>query len=547
VDIQAEVQSQLHKIHRTRNRIGYVPNPLTLLVSIYFQRELLLHDSRWWWAIILVFLGTFIRVLVGEVLFDQWEKGKKWARALSILGFVSLAVGWGLHFADIHYHYGASSSNLSYTLLIIAAYMTGASTSLLADKASYYTFVYGLAFMVIGTFCTDLDSQYAFIMLNVIVYLFFSVTNFKISHKQLCDLLESQIKSENEKNRLQKIINTVPGFVGLVDKDLVCYLANQNTLNLYPDIIGKKIGNFDATSNWERDVINFVNSDKASEIFEEQTTLSGQMIYAILNVQRLEDGGVIIVSIITTELVEAQKIIREQEAKSHYSAKLASLGEMAAGIAHEVNNPLSIIQGSANIVRRLVDQTPIDIVNVKLLTTKMIETSDRISKTIKSLKALSRNAESDPMLKVSLNNVIHLSADVIEQRFRQHGVLLKWLPLPEDIHVMAREAELMQVFTNLLGNSIDAIKTLDERWVEIQAEKKGEFVDIYFTDSGKGISPEIQKKIMEPFFTTKDVNQGTGLGLSISKNIIKNHDGELSLVPESPHTMFKIRLPICHE
>ncbi len=547
-DIQEQVQKELHKIHRSRNRIAYIPNPFILFLALYFQRDVLDTDSRWWWVISLIIVGTILRILVGELLFDKWEKKDPVVRGLNIIAFLSLGVGWGLHFADVYTHYGLESNHLSYTLLIVAAYTASAATSLIGDKSSYYSFVIPMVFLTIATyFAAGNFAESGYIIVTIIVYLIFSVTSFKLSHKQLCDLLESRLHSEQEKNRLQKMMNTVPGFVGLIDKHHVCYQANQTTLMLYPDIIGRKIGSFDPTSNWEKDVCDFIDSEKISEVFHEETTFQGEKIHAILNVQRLEDGGVIIVSIIITELVHAHELIREQEAKAQYTAKLASLGEMAAGIAHEVNNPLSIIQGSANIVRRLVDKEPIDIENVKLLTTKMIETSDRISKTIKSLKALSRNAENDPMLHTSINQVILQSIDIVDQKCRLNDVTLKSHLLPEDYKVMGREAELMQVFTNLIGNAIDAIKEFDEKWIEVRVEKVQENLDIFFIDSGKGIPPEIQKKIMEPFFTTKDVNQGTGLGLSISKNIIKNHEGELTLVPESPHTTFKVRLPISHE
>jgi C4-dicarboxylate-specific signal transduction histidine kinase len=166
---------------------------------------------------------------------------------------------------------------------------------------------------------------------------------------------------------------------------------------------------------------------------------------------------------------------------------------------------------------------------------------------VKSLKALSRNADNDPKVIVSLDNVIRQSLDIVEQRCRLHDIKLIWTASENEISILAREAELMQVFTNLLGNAMDAVKSLDEKWIEIKIEELNNQVDVLFIDAGRGIPQEVQKKIMEPFFTTKDVNQGTGLGLSISKNIIKNHDGELALIPEAAHTTFKVRLPVIHE
>lgn len=538
------LENELHKIHHSRNRIGYLPNFLSLVVSVYFQKEKLLDGNMWLVAAGLVVLGTLIRILIGEVFYLQWCQKQKWARVLNITAFLFLGLGWGLHFLDVHRHYGAGAPNVSYTLIIIVAFITGSSTSLLADKGSYYTFVISISVMVVASYLLDPEFTNAFIVLNVILFLIFSLSNYKISFQQLKDLISAQVRTSREKERLTNIINTVPGFVGLLDKDLCCYMANQATLTLYPDIIGKKIGNLDNNSGWEKFVQNFMTSNRNVDIYEAHTIYQGQDIYALLNVQRMNDGGAIIVSIITTELVEAQKKLREQEAKAQYSAKLASLGEMAAGIAHEVNNPLTIIQGTANIIKKLVDETPIDVKTVKSLSEKMIETSERISKTVRSLKALSRNGDSDPKYNVAIQTVITQCLDISEQRFRQNGIELRLDKGSEDFYVYGREVQLSQVLINLINNSVDAIKNADEKWISLSVRKENHSVIIEVKDSGKGIPPEIQQKIMDPFFTTKDVNQGTGLGLSISKNIIQDHEGELSLLPKEKNTTFRIRLPI---
>lgn len=537
------VEDELHKTHHKRNRVGYFTNPLSLIVSVYFQSELLEFDVRWYAALILVLGGSALRILVGETFFDQWKRNVSWARNLNILTFFFIALGWSLHFADVHYHYGPSSNNVSYTLLIIAAFVAGSSTSLIADRSSYYTFVLTLIVGTVATFLSDPHWTNAFVVLNIILYAVFSLGNYKLGHQQLVELIESRIRSQSESERLKNIINTVPGFVGLIDKDLVCYMANQTTIDLYPKIIGAKIGTIDPDSGWENFIIQFMHSDKKSDVSEQQTVVNGEKLYALLNVTKTPEAGAIIVSIVTTELVLAREKLKEQEAKAHYSARLASLGEMAAGIAHEINNPLTIIQGSANIVKRLLDSEPLDKETLKLMNSKIYETSDRISKTIKSLKALSRNGENDPKTVVSIPHMLKICTDISESRFRQNRVDLK---IPESIpeySVIGREVQLSQVMVNLLGNALDAVKNLEEKWVEVRIEKNEEFIDLLVIDSGTGIPPEIQNKIMDPFFTTKDVNEGTGLGLSISKQIIKDHDGELSLLPDESHTTFRVRLP----
>ena len=537
------LEQELHKTHQKRNRLGYITNPISIFISVYFQRALLEFDFRWYAALILVVVGAIFRVLVNEVFFEQWSKKIAWARVLNFCCFFFIALGWCLHFSDIHHHYGPFSTNISYTLLIIAAFVAGSSTSLIADKLSYYTFVITLSIGTIAVYLSDPLSINSFVVINIVLYFFFSLGNYKLGHKQLVELIESQIRSKSESERLKNIINTVPGFVGLINKDLVFYLANQATANLYPKLVGSKLGSIDPNSSWEKFVIDFMNSEKRSDVSEQRTLVDGEEMHALLNVQKTTEGGAIIVSIVTTELVLAREKLKEQQAKAQYSARLASLGEMAAGIAHEINNPLTIIQGSANIMKKLIDTEPLDKENLSILTGKIFETSDRISKTVRSLKALSRNGESDPMSVVSIPHMLKISTDLSEARFRQNQVELILPEVPSGLTVIGREVQLAQVIVNLLGNALDAAKKQKDKWVEIKIESSDDWFDILVTDSGAGIPKEIQSKIMDPFFTTKDVNEGTGLGLSISKSILKDHHGELSFLPDRPQTTFRVRLP----
>lgn len=539
-----DIERELHRIHRTRNRLGYFPNLVSYILSVYFQRDELLLDARWYAAGVLILLGTLLRIVTSEIFFDAWDRKNFWARSAHILGFFTLGAGWALHFADVSHHYGPESINATYTLLVLVAFITGASTSLLAHKESYYTYVLTLTLGVVFTFLTQPDLSHSYIVLNVIVYLFFSVSNYKFSCRQLYELLEMKKFTSSEREKLKNLINTVPGLVGLIDKDLVCYMANQATLKVFPQIVGKKVGDFDHDSLWEKHIIDFMQSNRAVQVFEEKVVYKGSDVYALLNIQKTKDGGATIVSIITTELVETRKQIRVQEAKAQYSAKLASLGEMAAGVAHEVNNPLTIIAGSANIIHRLIDEEPIDKNNLKLLTKKVMDTTERISKTVKSLKSLSRNGENDPKVEVSIEQIVNISVDLCQQKSKMNSIEFKIPDVLPDTIIMGREVQLSQVLVNLLSNSIDAVKNLEEKWIEIKTAIDGGFIDLFVIDSGKGIPKEIQTRIMDPFFTTKDVNQGTGLGLSISKTIMQDHGGELSLMENCSHTTFRLRLPI---
>lgn len=542
MEFRKQLLEELYQIHRSRNRVAYLPTSLIFFVSLYLQSSNMKPDGFMIACLVTAIGGLILRLLTYEMFYDAWKSDRPWARCLNIVGFLLLSFSWGIHFIDLYFHYGPTSTNVSYTLMILVGFITSASNSLTASKESYLSFILPMSLCVLWANLFAFPEIHIISALILTLFLVFSVSNYKVANKQLCDLIRAQLVTEKEKERILKMMNTVPGFVGLIDQHGVCYMANQTTLSLYPEIVGKKIGNFDPTSDWERFVLEFISSGRQDSVTEQKTTITGTPIHALLNLKKLDDGGVIVVSVLTTELVEARAKIREQEAHAQYTAKLASLGEMAAGIAHEVNNPLTIILGSANIMKKIVSIEPIDKNMLITLADKLVETTGRISKTIKSLKALSRNAENDPMTVVSVAKILDLSLDLCQQNLKNNAIELKRQDELQLYEVMGREVQLSQVVVNLINNAIDAVKTEEIRWIEFKAENDGEFVNIFVSDSGKGIPKEIQTRIMEPFFTTKDVNQGTGLGLSISKKIIEGHGGVLKLLPNSAHTTFMIRL-----
>lgn len=546
MDIQPLVDQELHKIHRSRTRVAYIPNILAFSASLYFQREKLQVDSLWILTCICVYVGTFFRVIVGEFLFESWAKHVRSVVLLNYLAVFLLGAGLGLHFRDIVIHYGAQSINVYFTLLLVIGYMSGAAVTLVANRFLYLIFIFTLSSICIGTFLIDYSDYNLSFVFFITLFMIFSLYQGNLAHKQLYDLVVSRTQAGRENERLKFIIDTVPGLVGLIHKDRRFYLANQATLAIYPDMIGKEVGTLDVDGSWESSVLDFMESGRAHETTEKKTLLNGEEVWLLMNLQRNQDGGVIMVSIITTDLVEAQKRVREQEAKAQYSAKLASLGQMAAGIAHEVNNPLTIILGTATVLQRMVDADILDKTNLKNLTAKMVETVNRISKIIKSLKTLSRNGATDPMETISLKHLLSQCSDISSMKLRQLDVCLN-IDEFEDLKIFGREVQLCQVFLNLLGNASDAIKNLPDRWIQIKVKNNEDWIEIFVIDSGHGIPENVYLKMMEPFYTTKDVGEGTGLGLSISKSIIQEHQGELAYLPNEERTTFKIKLPVIAE
>lgn len=233
------------------------------------------------------------------------------------------------------------------------------------------------------------------------------------------------------------------------------------------------------------------------------------------------------------------QIRKETELKMFSASKMASLGEMAGGIAHEINNPLAIISGKAEQIKKLVFKEPLNREKIILGVEKIEETAFRISKIIRGLKSISRSGELDPLKLVSIKEIIEETLDLCRERMQSEGITLIQ-QVDSSLNLTCRSTEIEQVLINLLNNSTDAVKTQKEPWIKISTQSTRTQITLTVTDSGKGIPKDILERMMDPFFTTKEVGKGTGLGLSISRRIMESHYGMLVYNQESPYTSFSL-------
>ncbi len=248
----------------------------------------------------------------------------------------------------------------------------------------------------------------------------------------------------------------------------------------------------------------------------------------------------------TLQKIKTEKELSDERIKSSQNAKMASLGEMAAGLAHEVNNPLAIISGYAEALIHYSRKEKPDFKKMEKISVKMLSTTYRISQIIKGLKSFSRNSANDTYTPTLISEILDETLVFCREKFKSNGVRVEINKSHENLFIDARPVEISQVLLNLLNNAFDAISGLEEEclWIKIDINKQLDCVKLSVTDGGKGIEKEIADKILEPFFTTKGVNKGTGLGLSISRNIISKHEGRLELDQGSPRTKFDIVIPL---
>ncbi len=252
---------------------------------------------------------------------------------------------------------------------------------------------------------------------------------------------------------------------------------------------------------------------------------------------------------ITTQFVAIYSNVTDRkltERKLLESAKMSSLGEMAGGIAHEINNPLTIIAGMAETISRTLKRQPLDMMRLEKASQRIETTVERVSKIVKGLKTFARDGSRDDFESYSVAQLLNETVDFCGIRFSECGIELHIEFPPNELKFNCRPIEIEQVLLNLLNNAFDAISDLKEKWISITTEvdEINNTLRLRIVDSGNGIPVAVQEKLFTPFFTTKDVGKGTGLGLSISQGIISQHSGSIYVDNSHPNTCFVLEFDL---
>ena len=369
----------------------------------------------------------------------------------------------------------------------------------------------------------------------------------KIAASHLSNLLESV-----------KIFLVIFLFIGVLASAVMSKIILNPLNELTKGVKEFANGNFDFR----------LNESKFSEINE----LVDAYNYMAFQLHDLYDSLELKVQERTLALERANQEIKETQAMMVHSEKMRSLGELVAGIAHEINNPVNFIHGNIMILDKYVkdmfslidlyianeasiseeelkkiNKTKADIDidfirdDVKDLIKSCVEGTERTKNIVLDLKNFSRMEEM-VLTQFNIPKEIDTTLNILNNKYKNRITVVKDYE-PNVPKIEAYGGQLNQVFMNILDNAQYAIK--GEGTVTISVKQDGDNVIIKFSDTGEGIKKEDLRKVFEPFFTTKPVGQGTGLGMSITYRVIKNHNGEIFVDSEvGKGTTFTIKLPV---
>lgn len=246
-----------------------------------------------------------------------------------------------------------------------------------------------------------------------------------------------------------------------------------------------------------------------------------------------EEGDVLGTIVLMEDISKAQ-LLNEYLRRAE---KIASTAELAAGIAHEINNPLGIVLNYTTIIKRKALASKDGLDKVALIESELL----RIKEIIASLLSFSR-IENSEMCPVDVDEVIRDVVLLIDHRIREKEIELSWSRSAARPIVRGNANKLKQVFLNILLNAIDAVKKKGRIAIRVCIDAERAMTEIRISDNGCGIPDEIKDRIFDPFFSTKLESKNTGLGLSISQHIIETHNGVIEL-SQSGLTEFIVRLP----
>ena len=373
--------------------------------------------------------------------------------------------------------------------------------------------------------------------------------NLDITHRK-----HLEEKLEKSEKKYYAIFNNIPNPIFVLDMDSLEILdCNESVTTVYGfaknEIINKSF--LDMFKEEEREKYGFKMRIYSVLTQVKQIRKDGNTVYVNIRISPSEYPGQKVFLVTTSDITKRL----EAEQQLIQASKMATLGEMATGVAHELNQPLTVMKTASSFLMKKVGKKEAIPDDVLFTLAEEIDSHvDRATKIINHMRQFGRKSDMT-LEKIQINRILESAFEIFSQQLKVRGIKVVW-ETEENLPVIMADADrLEQVFINLLINARDSIEERCEREGQKSCEKRitiktqleNSLVVITIKDTGTGIPSSISEKIFEPFFTTKKVGKGTGLGLSISYGIIQDCKGSIKAVPSDEGACFVIRFPIPDE
>jgi PAS domain S-box-containing protein len=387
--------------------------------------------------------------------------------------------------------------------------------------------------------------------LTVVLVFAFVIIFFK-ENKTTTERKRAEVALRESEEKLAGILNSIPDMILVLDKDLNIKWSNNSAFELLgADPVGKKC--FEAF-NGDNQVCQACNVQKCledgvrdeHELELKKPDGSRIDLWCTASVATWSEEGLPKSVIVVYRDITEKKQLQAETARA---CQLASIGELAAGVAHEINNP---INGIINCAQMLIDEKGVPGEQIDI-SQRILKAGSRIAMIVRNLLSFARDHEEEPEL-VSVQSILSDSLDLSEAQLRSDGIDLN-VDLPDTIPaIKVRTHQIQQVFLNIISNARYA---LNQKFPSANPQKaleiSGEVIDtngtkyarLIFLDYGIGIPDAVLDRIGAPFFSTKPVGEGTGLGLSVSQAILSDHDGRFTFdSTEGQYTKVIVELPV---
>jgi PAS domain S-box-containing protein len=238
--------------------------------------------------------------------------------------------------------------------------------------------------------------------------------------------------------------------------------------------------------------------------------------------------------------------IRQNEVRMMNASKMISLAQVSAGVAHEINNPLTVIRGRVELIKKQFSRGEADLAKIRNYLDNTDEMVTRITSIVEALRIFSNTSTANSTGSEFLEETwmlptIEKAVSLFQERLEKRKIRVDIKLRGEDFKFYSRNREILHILNILISNSIEAIQKQDNSWITFELIDESEHAVVVLRDSGSGIRESVRQRIMDPFFSTKV--QSAGLGLSIAKGLIAGHGGSLELDETQPHTTFKLMIP----